>query len=261
VDDLASGRNRSASLRRGLALLAALRAGASSLGLGELAAHVGVDKSTASRLLGALRDEGLVELDDAGRYRLGVAALRLGQSYLDRLDLRAVALPTMRELTATTGETSHLVLYQHPDVVYVEKVEADAAVQMRSRIGRVEPAASTGVGRAYLAYAPRETVDDVLARGLPRRTSATITSARKWRAELAASRVRGYSIDDCENEADVRCVGAAVLDRHGAPVAAISVAGPAWRVTRERADALGPVVAGAAAVISRRLGHDEAVAR
>jgi DNA-binding IclR family transcriptional regulator len=258
----ATGRNRAASLRRALALLAEIGGpetdphGAS---LNELAASVGIDKSTAVRLLAPLREAGMVEVDDRGRYRLGVALLRLGQTYLERLDLRSTALPVLRELTASTGETSHLVLYQHPDVVYIEKVESDSAVHMRSRVGRVEPAASTGVGRAYLAHAPRGVVDGVLARGLPKRTSHTITSTRAWRTELDVSRARGYAIDDCENEIDIRCVGAAVLDHGGQPVAAISVAGPAWRLTLARAETLGPAVSAAAAAISERLGASRAV--
>jgi DNA-binding IclR family transcriptional regulator len=86
------------------------------------------------------------------------------------------------------------------------------------------------------------------------RTPSTITSVRKWRAELDAARARGYAIDDCENEAEIRCVGAAILDHRGLPVAALSVAGPAWRLTRERAEELGPVVAKAAGAVSGRLG-------
>ena len=118
----------------------------------------------------------------------------------------------------------------------------------------MEPAAATGVGRAYLAHAPQDVVDDVLARGLVRHTPSTITSVRRWRAELAATRERGYAVDDCENEPDIRCVGAAVLDSREVPVAALSVAGPASRMTRERAEQLGPIVAAAARSVSARLG-------
>jgi DNA-binding IclR family transcriptional regulator len=257
VGEEITGRNRSASLRRALALLAAIGgpdAHAAGLTLGDLAAGIAVDKSSALRLLTPLREFGLVETDELGRYRLGVGLLRLGQTYLERLDLRAAALPVLRELTRSTGETSHLVLYQHPDVVYVEKVDADSPVQMRSRVGKVEPAASTGVGRAYLAYAAADLVDDVVSRGFPKRTPATITSGRRWRAELAAARARGFAIDDCENEPEIRCVGAAVFDHRGQPTAAVSVAGPASRISRERAESLGPVVVTAADSISARLG-------
>ncbi|MGH8891334.1 MAG: IclR family transcriptional regulator [Acidothermaceae bacterium] len=252
-----AGRNRSASLRRALTLLTQLGspdAPAAGLSLGALASGVGADKSTVLRLLTPLREIELVEIDESGRYRLGVGLLRLGQVYLDRLDLHAIAVPVLRDLAADTGETAHLVLYQHPDVVYIDKVEAESAVSMRSRVGRVEPAASTGVGRAYLAFATQAVVDDVLARGLPKRTASTITSVRRWRAALAQTRERGYAIDDCENEDDVRCVGAPIFDHRGGPVAALSVAGPAWRVTRERADSLGPRVVEAAGTISAKLG-------
>jgi DNA-binding IclR family transcriptional regulator len=71
---------------------------------------------------------------------------------------------------------------------------------------------------------------------------------------LAAARERGYALDDCENEAEIRCVGSAIFDHHGEVAAALSVAGPAWRLTLERAHALGPAVAAAAATVSSRLG-------
>lgn len=260
----ADGRNRSASLRRGLALLTALGSDqtlAGGLSLTELAVVADVDKSTALRLLTPLRESGLIEVDDSGRYHLGIGVLRLGQTYLERLDLRAIALPVMRSLTAETGETSHLVLPAYPNVVYIEKVEADAAVQMRSRVGRIEPATSTGVGKALLAAADADVVDDVISRGLTKRTATTITSSRKLRAELAAIRARGFAIDDCENEADIRCAAAAIIDHLGRPSAAISVAGPRSRVSHQRAYELGAVVVDAAATISRALGAHATVGK
>ena len=82
---------------------------------------------------------------------------------------------------------------------------------------------------------------------------AGTSSSSAARGRAAPSPV-GDAVDDCENEPDIRCVGAAVLDSRRLPVAALSVAGPAWRVTRERAEHLGPMVAAAAHSISARLG-------
>ena len=101
---------------------------------------------------------------------------------------------------------------------------------MRSRIGRVEPAAATGVGRAYLAYAPGDIVDDVVARGLVRRTPSTITSVRRWRAELAATRERGYAEENEESAEGISCI-AVSLAFLGFPSAALSVAVPVQRLT------------------------------
>lgn len=84
-------RNRSASLRRALTLLAAVgdRPGCS---LGELATAGGVDKRTAARLLAPPCEAGLVETDERGRYHVGVAAVPLGQAYLERVDVPRIAL-------------------------------------------------------------------------------------------------------------------------------------------------------------------------
>ncbi|MGH8869195.1 MAG: IclR family transcriptional regulator [Actinomycetes bacterium] len=257
-------RNSSSSVRRALAVLdhlgeqAADPRGAS---LGDLAHDLGIPKSTLLRLLRPLRDTGLVQTDsETGRYRLGPRTARLGHLYLERLDLRTLARDVLRRLLGECWETVHLVVPDASDpsagpaVVYVDKVESPHAVRMHSRIGARQPAYCTAVGKAFLAYAPPEATEAAIAAGMPSRTPATLTTGESLRAALAQVRRQGYAVDDVENEPDIRCVAAPVLDHTDMPVGAISASGPTTRVTASRVDALGGLVRIAAAEVSARLG-------
>jgi DNA-binding IclR family transcriptional regulator len=183
-----------------------------------------------------------------------VGALRLGEAYLAGIDLRSVARPILEELVADTGETAHLVVFDEPYVVYVDKVDSPSAVRMHSRVGGRMPLYCTAAGKAMLAWLPDDVVDRVLAEPTPARTAHTLTSAGAVRADLEVIRARGWSLDDVENEAEIRCVGAAIFDRSGAVVAACSLSGPDQRITSERAYDLGPRVRAAADAIGRCLG-------
>ncbi|MBF8186641.1 IclR family transcriptional regulator [Nonomuraea sp. K274] len=248
---IVSERNQSASLRRALAVLDHVRAHA-GLSLTQLAEAVGLAKSTVLRLTVPLVEAKLLERDRrTGAYRLGHGTLRLGQSYLATLDLRAVAAEESHRLMSEVRETVHLVVYDPPHVVYIDKVENEANVRMASRVGSRGPVHSTAVGKAILAWQPEEAVAEVV---LEPRTKHTITDHERLRAELAHIRRRGYAVDDRENEPEVRCVAAPIFNHNDNVAAAISVSGLTSRITAARVRELGPLVAGAAARISRKLG-------
>ncbi|MGA5699733.1 IclR family transcriptional regulator [Peterkaempfera bronchialis] len=252
-----AARNNSASLRRALAILLHLGGDDAVRGatLSELASGLSMNKSTLLRLLAPLCEVRLVEQDaDTGRYRLGWRTAQLGQTYLERLDLRDTAHDVLEQLTANTGETTYLVIADLPEVVYLDKVDSLQPVRMYSRIGSRQSAHCTGVGKALLAHADADAVNAVIAHGLPQRTPRTHTTEAALRADLAVIRRRGYAVDDIENEPDIRCVAAPVFDHAGAAACAVSVSGPAGRVTAERVPELGALVAAAAEEISRRLG-------
>ncbi len=257
IDPAGAGRNRSMSVRRALGLLLFVGEHDDPRGvsLKDVATELDLNKSTALRLFEPLIDFGLITHDDeTGRFRLGSRVVSLGQAFLSRVDLRAVAHPALRALMTATGETVHLVIYDHPDVVYVDKVESPNVVHMRSEIGKRMPAYSTATGKVFLAHQPPDRVADAIALGLPRRTVNTITTERELLAALDEVRRRGWAVDNVENEDGVRCVGAPILDHLGTVVAALSVSGPTMRVTEDRVPELGKQVKATAKEISRRIG-------
>lgn len=249
-------RNDSLSVRRTLQItdVIADRAGPTGLSLGELAKALSMNKSTVHRLLQPLLDAHLVLRLTTGTYRLGVKALTLGQAYLRTLDFRDAARPELRELAVTTGECVHLVIYDRPDVVYVDKVDSSKAVRMYSYIGARMPAYCTAVGKILLANASEDEVEAVLTAGLPRRTEHTITTEQDLRAELAHAATAGYAIDNRENEPEICCVAAPIADTTGRTVSAISVSGPAQRMPLKTAHDLAPRVITTASRISAHLG-------
>ncbi|HWG99806.1 MAG TPA: IclR family transcriptional regulator [Pilimelia sp.] len=251
-------RNQSSSLRRALAVLAHVRTHAGAgrgLSLTQLADALGLSKSTVLRLATPLVDENLLARDrETGWFRLGPGALLLGQAYLSTLDLRTVAAEELRRLMREARETVHLVVYEPPHIVYVDKVENETNVRMASRVGAWAPAYCTASGKAILAWLPEDAVDEVVAAGLPAVTPQTITDPAALRAELARIRTRGYAVDDRENEPEVRCVAAPVFDHTNKVAAALSVSGLSSRLTAATVRRLGPTVAQAAARVSRALG-------
>src|SRR5690349_15098413 len=135
-DTTASRRNASSSLRRALTLLMYLaedRSHPHGITLTDLATGLGLSKSTVLRLMAPLREVRLVDQDpESGRYRLGPQNALLGQAYLERRDTRQITAPVLHRLAQDSGETVHLVAFDPPEIVYIDKVESPQAVRMHS---------------------------------------------------------------------------------------------------------------------------------
>jgi DNA-binding IclR family transcriptional regulator len=229
--------------------------GGRGMTLSECAGVLGYSKATTHRILQTLTRHGFLRLDEErGTFTLGLTNLRLGIEFLESIDLRREALPMLRALAESTGETVHLGRLSRTHVAYIEKVESSHAVRMYSRVGDTMPAYSTGVGKAILAFLDDPELERHLPPRLERRAANTITDRAALRDELQRTRERGYSIDDVENEEGIRCVGAPVFDHTGRVQAGISVAGPASRMTLDRLDELGPAVRAQADLVSTQLG-------
>jgi len=113
-----------------------------------------------------------------------------------------------------------------------------------------------------MAFLPESETDDILRQhGLKRLTPKTITTPAELKAELNIIRDRGYSIDNEENEEGVRCIGAAILDHSGRPIAAISVSAPSFRLPMDKVPAVAASVCRAAAALSQESGYQPAPTR
>lgn len=253
ADGAQSGQAR--NLVRAFTLLDLLAEHADGLTLNELAAATSMPGPTTHRLLTVLQELHAVRVGAGGRWRVGRHLVELGAAYLDSVEIRSEAFDLMQRLTDATGETCALGVLDDDRVVYIEKVDSPHPIRMHSAIGRSNPAVSSSLGRAILAFSSERVVQQAVARGLNPRTERTITSAAELDAELEHCRDRGYSLDDAENEPGIRAVGAPVLDYRHHPVAALSVAGPEQRISPERLDELGAIVRDAAHELSLRLGY------
>lgn len=244
-------------LDRALDILRVLGECQSDCSLAETCAALKLHKSTVHRLMMVLERHRLIEKHpDTGRYRLGLRLFELGSKAISVLDLRERSRPFLDQVLCETQETVHLCILDEGEVLYLEKLEPQRSVRLASRVGRRVAAYCTSVGKAILAELPEPEVDRIIRRsGLKRITPNTITTPSALKEELRKIRTRGYSIDDEENEEGVRCVGAVVRDYSGRPAAAISVSGPAFRVSKTNVAEIAKSVTQAATGLSRELGH------
>lgn len=227
------------------------------LRLGDLAAASGLHRSTVYRLIEAMRHHQFVMLDDtSGEYHVGIRLFELGAVAAAGCEYDRYARSALEELAQATSETAHLCVLNGADVVYIAKVESSLQLRMALVVGGRHPAYCTSAGKAILAYLEPEQLAAYLGETEFRAlTTKTITSASRLKAQLNQVAAQGYAIDDEELQEDVRCIAAPIRDYSGAPVAGVSIAGPASRVTRSRIPELAQHVMRAAAEISSRLGY------
>jgi IclR family acetate operon transcriptional repressor len=241
-------------LVKGLAILDLLAADIGGQRLSAIVRASGVPKGTALRLLDALVASNAVTVDGTGVYRLGPRCAMWGSAFLESVDIRRMAHDTLTQLAEMSGETCHLGILEGLQVLYIDKIDGTQAIRMVSRIGGTNPLYCTGLGKAILPFLTEAQITAVAAGPLEARTENTITDADVLRREVTSIRRRGYAVDDVENEEGVRCVGAPIFDHQDGVVASISVAGPAYRMTRGRIRGFGPLVRKAADDVSHQLG-------
>jgi IclR family transcriptional regulator, acetate operon repressor len=213
------------------------------VGLSELATASGLPLPTIHRLVRTLVLQGYVRQLPSRRYGLGPALIRLGDSASRQLG--AWARPQLAALVERIGETANMAMLDGDMVVYVAQVPSRHSMRMFTEVGRRVFVHCTGVGKAVLAQLPESTVREIVRRvGMPAQTDHSITDPDALVAELARIRERGWAEDDGEQEVGVHCFAVPVP---GTPVpTAISVSGPAGRVTKDAGDRIIPVLLQAA---------------
>jgi DNA-binding IclR family transcriptional regulator len=218
-----------ASSDRVLLVFKALPRHPDGISLNELAAEVGLVKSSLHRALKALQRAALVEQDDRGAYRLSLDAVRLITDFYEGFDRRVRVTPALEALAARFDAAAHYAELIDAEVVYVAKVDPKrSGIRLSSAIGGRNPAHCTGVGKALLAHTLADDVavgDFVADHGpLIRRTSRTYVAGDDLARELARTRRRGYAIDDRESEELVNCIAFPVyLTSSRRPTGAVSV--------------------------------------
>lgn len=211
---------------------------------------------TAHRILAALKRLGYVSQDDQSRrFRLGMAALSLGERARTLADLRPVAIGPLRELSAATGETALLTVLSpaRDRSVCLERVETSQPLRLSVQPGRQLPLHAGASQKALLAFMPAGEVDRLTGQPLERCCTATITSRQALRRELAEIRARGWASSYEETNVGVWGIAVPVLSPAGV-VCAVGIAGPSPRLTDSRVRQDVRLTHEAATVIARALG-------
>jgi IclR family KDG regulon transcriptional repressor len=253
-----SGRKVINSVQRAVDILGLFEHHGRELGTTEIAELLGLHKSTAAGLMYTLERNGFLAQNPATRkYHLGFRLVELGSLVLGQLDIRQAARPHMEHLGRTVGETVNLGIRDGTDVVYIERVAGSHSLGMRREIGSRTPLHASALGKVLLAWLPPTERNRLLDRlTFTARTPHTLVSRDDFERDLAATRERGFAIDDEENEIGGRCVAAPILDHRGQVVAALSVSSPVSRTPAESLPERGGQVGEAARAISRQIGGD-----
>jgi len=225
------------------------------LGVTEIAAQLGVSKSTAHRLLTTLAEFNFVTRGvPAGKYRLGWAVYQVAHRLPHATGVHAMAQPLMRAACDELGETVNLAIRFDSRMVIVES-QGSPGLRVETPRGVPCPLHNSAAGKALLLDLDLTALSDLVGSDpLPRTSTRTITAVGALHADLVASRRRGYTRDDEESAEDICCVGAPVRDHHGEIVASVSVTGPAHRLVGPRLEYAGRRLHRLALDISQGIG-------
>lgn len=240
-------------VQRVVQVLDALGGSVDGLGVSDVARALRVHRSTASRLLGTLAADGMVERDPVTqRYRLGARMVGLAATAVARLPVVSQARPELEQLSAATAETVNLAIRDRFHVVYVDQVTPAQTVVMASWVGRRSPVHASSSGKVLLAWGDARTRQALLRRRLEALTERTITDPEALRRVLDDVRRRGYASSDGELEQGLVTIAAPVLD-DGGVVAAVSISGPSYRLPSRDLPGLARHLVSAAAAVGHRM--------
>ncbi|MBN2302859.1 MAG: IclR family transcriptional regulator [Anaerolineae bacterium] len=248
--------NLSQTVLRALDVLECVAGANVPLNAAEIAKSCGLSRPTAYRLLATLQSRGYVA-NTHHEYSLGSKILSLSGTLLESLDLPSLTHSYLRELSEATGETVYISVLDDTEILYVNKVASTKAVHSNCTIGSRNYLHCSSMGKAILAFLPPHERDTILGKIAPFKafTPNTITDQDALQQELERIRSQGYAIDDIEGEDNVRCVGAPIFDHVGRSFAAISLSGPAFRLSIEQLHELSSLVVDTAQSISHQLGY------
>lgn len=226
------------------------------MGTLELSHKLGIHKSTVSRLLNLLADNGFLQKDsETKKYVLGRAAAEIGNAVHRSLnnEIVTIAQPYLNELCETVSESVALEVVSGSNVVLAYHSEGRRHIRFSFQLGEQVPIHVAAGAKTILAYSPADFVDQCLKRPFHRFTDNTIVSKKTYRALLEHVRKTGIAYDYGERYEDTNAIAAPILNHEGIAIAAVVIAGPAFRLTTEfLADAVSPLRQ-AADGISQRL--------
>lgn len=252
-----SGCFASSTLAHGLVVLefTSLVGKKKGITLQEITKSLGMNRSNVYRYLKTLVECGWLEYDpETYRYSIGGKPLQIAGASLQQMDLRTVARPFLEDLAEETCLAIHLGVLNEFSVIYIDKVESDSPIQMRSHPGMTAPAYCTAMGKALLATLAPQEVSTLVAETLTQRTPNTIATIEELLADLDQVRERGYAIDQEENEPGIGCIGAALYGFDNDVIGAVSLSTLIQNLTPVNTVVFGKKIMKTASHISQSMG-------
>ncbi|WP_082233242.1 IclR family transcriptional regulator [Halobacillus massiliensis] len=255
MTDKESVSQSNSAVERALTILELIAEKREPMSLAEISQELGIAKSTAHRIMEALKNKGFIEqIEAAEKYQVGLKAIEVGMSSLTKWNLVDVTTPHLRQLASDLNETAFLAVYDKGEVVYLYKAEANQSVRTTADLGTRKPIHSTGLGKAIVSTFPSEEINRILVeKGMAKFTGKTITDKQRYLEELISVRENGYAMDDEEAEAGLTCIAVPIFNYTGRAIAAVSVAGPTERM-RNNKETITKTLKNVNKLVSSRLG-------
>lgn len=251
-----TGDNYLSSVKNALRILNSFTMDEPEKKVSDISASLGLNKSTVSRTMATLASEGFVFKDpETKKYRLGFSILTLSGVINSNLDIVRESQPVLNKLVESLGETAHISIFDHLDVVYLQKVECNHPVRFLTHVGKRNPPYCTSSGKVLMAYSSPDVIESIINQGLKQYTKNTITNPDHLRAHLNEIRENGYAYSIEEFSEGGVTIAAPIYDYTGKVIAALSVVGPKQRIQQQKIPSFAKKVISASMEISRNMGY------
>ncbi|OPL09352.1 MAG: hypothetical protein AVO33_00600 [delta proteobacterium ML8_F1] len=242
------------SIERALKVLTCFDWQNQTLSTTEIAKKIGLAKSTTSRILSTLENEGFLFRDETtSQYQLGHQIYYLGMLAQKDFDIREVSHPIMKAIRDKTQETVSLYLLENYQRICVAQVESERSIKQSSVIGESLPIWLGASGKSMLAFLEGEAWKQA-AKEVKPLTPKTIVKESELFKELSTIKDRYFAVSEGERYDEVSCVSAPIFGRDHKVVGSLSISSPYYRFPKDTRDYSRLVIEGARE-ISEKMGH------
>jgi IclR family transcriptional regulator, KDG regulon repressor len=227
------------------------------LGVTELVELSGMNTSTVYRICSELVQRGyLARVENRGKYRLGQHFVKFFDSLSELNNLKDIALVYMQKLSKDINESVTMSVLVGSEISDIVCVTTSHKLQLLPKLGETLPLHCTSAGKIFLSQMDSDSLDRIIRiKGLPARTTNTITDLNMLNKEISVIRREGISFDDEEFELGIRSVAAQVKKKEGTVISALAVIGPSVRISLQKMRDLIPAIKGCASEISKAIGY------
>ncbi|MGU3575184.1 IclR family transcriptional regulator [Brucellaceae bacterium C25G] len=244
------------ALRRAVAILDMVASAGGMLSAAEITRHAGLPKSTVHGLLSVMTELNLLNKNDDGRFTTGAHPMRWANSFLGQMDIVSIFRNYFSAEQTLAPYTVTLTVRDHDEVVYIGCRNSDQPLGHSFRIGMRLPAAFTATGKMFLSELSDDILDAIYENSMPPALSPrSVKNLSLLKEELAATRERGYSIDDGQIREGMICIGAAIRDYTGKTIAGIAISLLKSEANDEVVKTLGKAMQKAASELSIQSGY------
>lgn len=244
-----------ASVDRAIELLFLLESAPREMGVTELSRALGVQKSTTHNLLQTLLKRDLVRQTDTGHYTLGFRLMPLGLACTERLNIRRIASPILKELVNDVEEVVLLAVLSANQLTIIDRFEPSRSAFIVPRFDYFNTFHSTAIGKVFLSFSGNDFTNQVMSQKFTKYTDYTLTEKQSLLDEIAKIKEKGYSVASNETIEGVTCLGAPIFNANGKLEAAITVSGVTAWFNTEKIEYVARILKEKAKLISQQIGY------